>query len=134
MTPAALLAATVPQYPDGTQARPPGHVRDPSADWRDAARCRNEDPELFFHPDGERAGRRRSRLSRARAVCEACPVIRECGAYALAFREGFGVWGGMSEEELVARIVAAGGRPRGRAVHLARSSPQGGTGYWAQPE
>ncbi|MUL77130.1 WhiB family transcriptional regulator [Mycolicibacterium sp. CBMA 226] len=95
-------------------------VHEISADWRYAARCRTEDPDLFFHPEGERTARRRRRLRRAHAVCAECTVARQCATYAVAFREGFGIWGGMSEDELVARIVADGGRPRGRAVHVTR--------------
>jgi WhiB family redox-sensing transcriptional regulator len=35
----------------------------------------------------------------ARAVCEACPVRRECLAYALASAELVGVWGGTDAVE-----------------------------------
>ncbi len=35
----------------------------------------------------------------AKAVCAGCPVRDECLDYALASRQRFGVWGGMSEQE-----------------------------------
>jgi WhiB family redox-sensing transcriptional regulator len=96
----------------------PGRQQIP--DWREAARCRTADPDLFFHPEGERAKARYVRLRRARQVCTQCPVMRECAAFAVASREGFGIWGGMSEDERVTVIVAAGERPRGRSIHAAR--------------
>lgn len=38
----------------------------------------------------------------AKAVCAMCPVIADCRAYALASRESWGVWGGMTAKERVA--------------------------------
>jgi hypothetical protein len=89
-------------------------------DWREVALCRTADPDWFFHPDGERAAARKRRLTRARQVCVRCPVARECAAFAVASREGFGIWGGMSEDERVCIIVSSGARPRGRAIHTSR--------------
>ncbi|MET4427026.1 MULTISPECIES: WhiB family transcriptional regulator [unclassified Mycolicibacterium] len=88
--------------------------------WQEAARCRTVDPDLFFHPEGERAAARTARLRRARQVCMQCPVIRECAAFAVAGREGFGIWGGLSEDERIVAIVSVGERPRGRSIHAAR--------------
>jgi WhiB family redox-sensing transcriptional regulator len=95
-------------------------TRELVGDWREAARCRTVDADLFFHPDGERADARSNRLRRAKQVCRQCPVIGQCAAFALASREGFGIWGGMSEEERIRVYVAQGERPRGRAIHVAR--------------
>jgi WhiB family redox-sensing transcriptional regulator len=36
---------------------------------------------------------------RAKAVCARCPVIDSCLRWALAAREPYGVWGGLSVEE-----------------------------------
>jgi WhiB family redox-sensing transcriptional regulator len=91
-----------------------------TGDWRAVARCRTADPDLFFHPDGERAGARTDRMNRAKQVCNACPVTRQCADHALDTREGFGVWGGMSEDERIGHFLAEGTRPRGRSVHLTR--------------
>lgn len=66
-------------------------------DWRHRARCRNEDPELFF-PVGM-SGPALLQISEAKAVCQRCPVKAECLDYALRNGEDAGVWGGMSEDE-----------------------------------
>ncbi len=43
---------------------------------------------------------------RAKAVCQVCPVVGECRAYALQIREPYGIWGGLTETER-RRFVAA---------------------------
>ena len=68
-------------------------------DWQLHWACRGEDPALFFHPEGERGPSREARESAAKAVCATCPVLAACAAHALAVREPYGVWGGMSEDE-----------------------------------
>lgn len=66
-------------------------------DWRDSAACRDEDPELFY-PVGS-TGPALLQIAEAKAVCRRCPVLDECRAWALANREPYGVWGGLSEDE-----------------------------------
>lgn len=68
-------------------------------DWQLLAACRGLDSEVFFHPDGERGSAREERERAAKAVCAGCPVLRECAEHALAVREPYGVWGGMTEDE-----------------------------------
>jgi WhiB family redox-sensing transcriptional regulator len=68
-------------------------------DWQMDAACRGEDPSLFFHPEGERGDTRSAREQAAKAVCAGCPVLSECAAHALAVREPYGVWGGLSEDD-----------------------------------
>jgi WhiB family redox-sensing transcriptional regulator len=68
-------------------------------DWQLHAACRTVDPDVFFHPEGERGAARRNRDAAAKRVCAGCPVIAQCTAHALAVREPYGVWGGMSEDE-----------------------------------
>lgn len=75
-------------------------------DWQLFAACRGEDPNLFFHPEGERGSVREQREHAAKLICASCPVRRECAEHALAVREPYGVWGGMSEEER-SRAIAA---------------------------
>ncbi|WP_083420631.1 WhiB family transcriptional regulator [Mycolicibacterium llatzerense] len=89
-------------------------------DWRLSARCRRGDidRELFFHPDGERGNARRNRLLRAKQICHQCPVILQCRDYALGIYEGFGIWGGMSEEERTRTYIAAGGRSSRHTIHV----------------
>lgn len=74
----------------------PDH-QEPRADWRDHATCRFADPELFFpvSPGGPSL----DQIEQARAICVTCPVRRECLQFALATRQAYGVWGGMSEQE-----------------------------------
>ena len=77
-------------------------------EWQHAGACRDEDTALFFHPEGERGPRRSNREAAAKAVCARCPVLERCREHALATREPFGVWGGLSEddrEELLQRLA-----------------------------
>ena len=67
------------------------------ADWRDAAACRETDPELFF-PRGHE-GPWVLVIEQAKAVCRSCPVFDQCRQWVMETREPFGVWAGMSEVE-----------------------------------
>lgn len=58
----------------------------------DEERLCQQDPELWWStstPD----------IRAAKAYCSDCPLIEECGAYAIAAREPYGVWGGMDAAE-----------------------------------
>lgn len=68
-------------------------------DWQLRGACRGEDPETFFHPEGERGATREARERAAKMVCATCPVLTQCASHALAVREPYGVWGGMSEDD-----------------------------------
>ncbi len=68
-------------------------------EWQQAGACRRADPALFFCPEGERGPTRDRRELAAKTVCLSCPVIRECREHALAVREPYGVWGGLTPEE-----------------------------------
>ena len=76
-------------------------------DWQLQGACRSADPATFFHPEGERGAARRGREAAAKAVCARCPVVEACRRHALAVREPYGVWGGMSEEEREAVHLAS---------------------------
>jgi WhiB family transcriptional regulator, redox-sensing transcriptional regulator len=69
----------------------------PASRWRDAAVCRQADPELFF-PIGS-TGRAEAEISAAKAVCARCPVRRPCLTFALHTAQQFGIWGGCDETE-----------------------------------
>lgn len=74
----------------------------PNADvweWQMYGACRGMDSARFFHPDGERGPARTRREQRAKQVCSDCPVLQLCRSHALAAREPYGIWGGMSESE-----------------------------------
>jgi WhiB family redox-sensing transcriptional regulator len=66
-------------------------------DWVQRARCRDEDPELFF-PIGS-TGPAALQVEAAKAVCHLCPVRSDCLEWSLATAQDSGVWGGLSEEE-----------------------------------
>jgi WhiB family redox-sensing transcriptional regulator len=76
----------------------PGPLLD-AWEWQQRGSCRATDTELFFHPDGERGSTRSGREAAAKAVCAGCPVLATCRAHALASREPFGIWGGLSEHD-----------------------------------
>src|SRR4029078_12871206 len=71
-------------------------------------------------PAGERPEARVVRESQARAVCNACPALKECRDWARAHGE-YGFWGAESEEER----AAAGFRvdmPVGRVARYPRGN------------
>lgn len=68
-------------------------------DWQLHAVCRGMDSEAFFHPEGQRGAARAEREQRAKAICATCPVLQQCREHALAVREPYGVWGGLTEDE-----------------------------------
>lgn len=71
-------------------------------DWQMDAVCRGMDSDYFYHPDNERGPARENRIQRAKAICASCPVISTCREAAIKAREPYGIWGGMSEDELQA--------------------------------
>jgi WhiB family redox-sensing transcriptional regulator len=68
-------------------------------EWQLDGSCRDADPQLFFHPEGERGPARRKRDQAAVAVCAGCPVIDMCREHGLSVREPYGVWGGLTEDD-----------------------------------
>lgn len=64
-------------------------------DWADEAECRGYPSDVFFP---ERGGSD----ALAKLICEMCPVIEECGEYAIVNVVDFGVWGGMSARQRIA--------------------------------
>ena len=79
-------------------SRLPGPIMD-LWDWQYQGACREADPTLFFHPEGERGAARRQRDNAAKAVCATCPVLEMCREHSLQVREPYGVWGGLTEDE-----------------------------------
>ncbi len=74
--------------------------------WRDEAACRGVNPEIFFLGYGPGRGLGRlSKTAKARALelCDRCPVIDVCLAYALSLPAtgDFGIWGGTTEKQRV---------------------------------
>jgi WhiB family transcriptional regulator, redox-sensing transcriptional regulator len=75
------------------------HIRKELAliDWRETARCKEMDPDLFF-PVGT-TGPALLQIEAAKAVCRQCNCREECLQYALDSNQEYGIWGGMTEEE-----------------------------------
>src|SRR6266498_1353715 len=67
--------------------------------WQARGACRATGVGLFFSPDGEREPARQAGEQVAKAICARCPVVDVCAAYAVAARERYGVWGGLSEAD-----------------------------------
>ena len=76
---------------------PAPHTRDWA--WQERAACRGRDTATFYHPENERGASRLRRELRAKAICAGCLVTENCLRWALATREPYGVWGGLSTEE-----------------------------------
>ena len=71
--------------------------------------CHVGEPDLWFAEEP-------ADLERAKSLCGACPIRRQCLALALERAEPWGVWGG---EILVGGAVLARKRPRGRPRKVA---------------
>ncbi|SHG02504.1 WhiB family transcriptional regulator, redox-sensing transcriptional regulator [Jatrophihabitans endophyticus] len=81
-------------------------LREGDWDWQMSAACRGQDTATFYHPENERGPSRARREMQAKAVCSGCPVVQSCLRWALAAREPYGVWGGLSVEERERLITA----------------------------
>lgn len=66
-------------------------------EWVHRARCRNEDPELFF-PIGS-SGPAALQIEQAKEICGLCHVRDDCLEWAMVTGQEAGVWGGLSEDE-----------------------------------
>ncbi|MFN8037328.1 MAG: WhiB family transcriptional regulator [Acidimicrobiia bacterium] len=67
-------------------------MRTTNLPWRQLARCRGVDPEIFYPITDEDA-------DEAKEICSICPVRETCLEHALLHREKHGVWGGLTERE-----------------------------------
>lgn len=83
----------------------------PTDDWQSHGLCRGNHAHLFFPPSTfERKDERERREARAKAICNVCSVQRECCEYALAIREPFGIWGGLTEADRREMVVVGAAR------------------------
>ena len=108
-------------------------------DWKEEARCIDEEITLWFPyffdeegidiPDdgqiGLIVGDTTWAYEEARKVCNACPVRKECLAYALEAKERYGMWGGLTPLERL-RIERRDRRQR-RRHRLAAEADGNGT-------
>jgi WhiB family redox-sensing transcriptional regulator len=60
--------------------------------WARLGRCRTAPVSLFFPTQGDD-------VRQAKALCRGCPVLTECGTFALTYPSLQGVWAAMSEQE-----------------------------------
>lgn len=80
-------------------------------DWQEHALCRGHHAQLFFPPSTfERKDDRERREARAKAICNVCPSRIPCSQYAVAIKEPFGIWGGMTEADRKAVMTGAAAR------------------------
>lgn len=71
--------------------------------------CQETDPEAWFLEQSDVGVSRR-----VKALCESCPVVKECGEFAIANHEQFGIWGGMTpRERSFVRLTGRRGMKRG---------------------
>lgn len=68
----------------------------PNLDWMQNAVCAGMDPRVFY----AQSRHSREMVNVARQICGGCPVATECATYAIQTGERWGVWGGMSQQEL----------------------------------
>ncbi|MDQ4057665.1 MAG: WhiB family transcriptional regulator [Actinomycetota bacterium] len=69
-------------------------------DWQEQAACRDYDNVLFFGPDhGESELEKQARETRAKSVCQTCPVIEPCLEFAMETNQKYGIWGGLTDKE-----------------------------------
>jgi WhiB family redox-sensing transcriptional regulator len=66
--------------------------------WQFEGACNGADPESFFLDPNQRGDSKRTKEQRAIAICNTCPVKKQCLEHALNVPEVYGVWGGMTEE------------------------------------
>jgi len=66
-----------------------------TADWRDRAACREEDPELFFPSASGPSAVVMQQVAEAQRICRGCPVQAQCGRYAAESGQQAGVWAGV---------------------------------------
>ena len=65
--------------------------------WADSAACKGRIG-LFFPANSSL--NERAKVGRALAICNTCAVLKHCRTYALGANERYGIWGGMTPEQL----------------------------------
>jgi hypothetical protein len=55
-------------------------------------------PNIFFPEDNPDWTSRQLEFQLASAICGRCPVMQQCTSYALAAKEPYGIWGGLTPE------------------------------------
>lgn len=68
-------------------------------EWQDRAACDLDTHHLFFREYKERKSINSAKDSSAKSLCASCPVRRKCLDHSIVFRESYGLWGGVTEED-----------------------------------
>ena len=102
----AAPAGSPKEAPLAEISRLPGPVAD-LWDWQLDGSCRRENPDVFFHPEGERGPARRNRDRPPRRSASPARCSQQCREHALRVREPYGVWGAMTADEREASYAAA---------------------------
>lgn len=76
----------------------------PYMNWRNDAKCRDEDPDLFFPFDADP-------VAKPLRICAECPVRSWCLADALESKDQFGIRGGTTEDERRPMFIAWSTKP-----------------------
>ena len=106
----AAAAAAVEPARNRLPARVPGRLDPASAGWSAAPErtdlpwppvaCRGMGDWPFFSADAERPYAQARRVGLAKAICASCAALLQCRSFAVRTGQVFGIWGGLSEEEL----------------------------------
>lgn len=121
---ARLSTAALPPH----RPLPPRQEEGPvttGANWRNDAACLHADPDMFF-PIGT-TGPALDQIDEAKRICQACPVKKQCLAWALNLGAASGIWGGITETNgapcperppaiTIARARRGGLKPEDRSV------------------
>jgi WhiB family redox-sensing transcriptional regulator len=67
-------------------------------EWQFEGACNGADSESFFLEPNQRGDSKRTKENKAIALCNTCPVKKQCLEHALSVPEIYGVWGGINEE------------------------------------
>ena len=78
-------------------------------EWQYEGACRGTDPESFFLDPNQRGSSKRKKELAAIAICNTCPVIKQCLEHSLKVPEKYGVWGGLTEEQRYTIVKRRGG-------------------------
>ena len=107
---AALAAAPPPETRSPVTLSAVAEALSVRPGWQAKGACRDGHTRMFFPGKG-------ASQDEAKAVCAVCPVREPCLEWALATREPYGIWGGVSERGRK-RMLAG----RRAAVKLAAAS------------
>lgn len=78
--------------------------------WTGKQACnQSDDPDLFFRGDD-------TSVAAAKEICEGCPFLMECRAWAVGNVDEYGVWGGTTRTEREGLRARRGPVARGKAV------------------